>query len=102
MTPARIQAEYFRDGLNFVSLDVEGLELEILGAFDFAANRPEVFCIETISYAIDGTGQKDHRLIEWMASQGYVVHADTYINTIFVDRERARGLLLPGQTARRP
>jgi FkbM family methyltransferase len=101
VTPARVQAEHFRDGLNFVSLDVEGLELEILQAFDFDANRPEVFCIETLSYAIDGTGRKDHRLIDWMASRGYAVHADTYVNTIFVDEDRARNRLLPGGSGMR-
>jgi hypothetical protein len=46
VTPASIQAEHFTDGLHFVSLDVEGLELEILRAFDLDARRPEVFCIE--------------------------------------------------------
>jgi FkbM family methyltransferase len=102
MTPAEVQAEHFRDGLNFVSLDVEGLELEILQAFDFDANRPEVFCIETLSYSIDGTGRKNRPLIEWMAAQDYAVHADTYVNTIFVDEMRARGTLLPGGNGARP
>lgn len=89
-TPATLQSEHFGDGLNYVSLDVEGLELEILRAFDFEANRPEVFCIETLSYAIDGTGVKAEGLIRLMESAGYVVHADTHINTIFVDAKRAR------------
>lgn len=102
VTPAWIQAEHFADGLNFVSLDVEGLELEILRAFDFDACRPEVFCIETISYAIDGSGHKTDDLIAFMQSRGYAAHADTYLNTIFVDEERARSLLRPARREGRP
>lgn len=97
ITPAQIQAEHFSEGLNFVSLDAEGLDLEILQAFDFEACRPEVFCIETISYAIDGSGEKAHDVIDFMRSRGYAVHADTYVNTIFVDEARARSLLRPGR-----
>jgi FkbM family methyltransferase len=100
VTPAQIQAEHFAGGLNFVSLDVEGLELEILRAFDFDACRPEVFCIETISYAIDGSGEKSHDVIEFMRTRGYAVHADTYVNSIFVDEERARSLLCPARPVR--
>jgi hypothetical protein len=97
VTPARIVAEHFAERLDFVSLDVEGLELEILRAFDFDACRPAVFCIETISYAIDGSGRKALDLMAFMQSRGYAVHADTYVNTIFVDEERARSLLRPGR-----
>lgn len=100
--PVAIQAEHFRDGLDFVSLDVEGLELEILGAFDFDANRPALFCIETLSYAIDGSGRKAHALIAFMRSRGYAVHADTYVNTLFVDEERTQSLLRPRREEVRP
>jgi len=88
LTPEPILSEYFSDGLNLVSLDVEGLEMEILEAFDLHRYRPEVFCIETISYAIDGGGVKSTALAQFMTSHGYRIFADTYINTIFVDQAR--------------
>ncbi|MCK4738503.1 MAG: FkbM family methyltransferase [Deltaproteobacteria bacterium] len=69
---------------NFVSLDVEGLEMEILKSFDFNKIRPEVFCIETVSY---DEGIKDIKIINFMESVGYMVYADTFINTIFVDKK---------------
>lgn len=79
--------EYFEPGPNFVSLDVEGLEMEILESFDFEASRPEVFCIETLTYTEDNTEEKVVDIIEYMKEMDYIVHSDTYINTIFVDRE---------------
>ena len=82
-----ILSEYFDPGPNFVSLDVEGLEMEILESFDFEASRPEVFCIETLTYTEDNTEEKVVDIIEYMKEMDYMVHSDTYINTIFVDRE---------------
>jgi len=91
-TPGSVLAEHFSDGLNLVSMDVEGLELEILEGFDLRQYRPEVFCIETISYAVDGEGVKSTALAPFMASHGYRIYADTYINTIFVDQARWESL----------
>ncbi|MBL8377378.1 MAG: FkbM family methyltransferase [Burkholderiales bacterium] len=79
-------AEFFPDGLEFVSLDVEGLDLAILEAFDFASARPPIFCVETLTYTEDGTERKLGEIIAFMDSVGYFAYADTYVNTIFVDR----------------
>ena len=69
---------------NFVSLDIEGLDFEILSAWDFEAVRPEVFCVETLTYTEDNTERKLVEIIDLMKSKGYQVYADTFINTIFV------------------
>jgi FkbM family methyltransferase len=92
LAPETVLSAHFSDGLNLVSMDVEGLELEILEAFDLQRYRPEAFCIETVSYATNGGGVKSHELSEFMAASGYMVFADTYINTIFVDRSRWENL----------
>jgi FkbM family methyltransferase len=70
---------------NFVSLDVEGLELDVLNSFDFSSYRPAVFCIETVTYAEDNTERKLSEIIDLMTGKGYLLYADTYINSIFVD-----------------
>lgn len=70
---------------DFVSLDVEGLELEILKTFDYDRYRPRVFCIETLTYTEDKTEKKLVEIIDFMTGEGYLNYADTYINTIFVD-----------------
>lgn len=79
--------DYFPLAPDFVSLDVEGMDLEILSAFDFTRFRPKVFCVETLSYTEDRTEEKCRDTIAFMEDNGYFLYADTYINTIFVDRE---------------
>lgn len=87
LSPSTILSRYFAGTPNLVSLDVEGCDVEILKAWDFAVHRPQVFIVETLEYAEDGTGEKVPEIAELMASFGYVAYADTFINTIFVDRE---------------
>lgn len=69
---------------NLVSLDIEGLDLEILRAWDYSRFRPEVFCVETLTYTEDNSERKLNEIIELMISKGYRAYADTYVNTIFV------------------
>ena len=75
----------FKQTPNFVSIDVEGLDFDIIKSFDFSKYRPEVFCIETIEYTEDRSGRKINEIIELMKSKKYSVYCDTYVNTIFVD-----------------
>lgn len=80
-----ILVAHFSDGKpNFVSLDIEGLDYDILAAWDFSRFRPEVFCVETLTYSQSNTERKLSEIIELMASKHYRVYADTYVNTIFV------------------
>jgi len=92
LTSADILSAHFKNGLNLLSIDVEGLEMEILRTFDFDVNRPEAICIETLSYSNDGTGVKNGEVIEFLKGKDYMVFADTRINTIFVDGKRWRAL----------
>ncbi len=69
---------------DFVSLDIEGLDLQILEAWDFDGFRPKIFCVETLTYTRDNTERKLTEIIDLMISRGYRVYADTYVNTIFV------------------
>lgn len=81
----KVISDYFSPCPNFVSLDVEGMDYEIIKSFDFSKYRPEVFCIETLTYTEDKTERKIVEIIDYMKSRDYVPFADTYINTIFVD-----------------
>ncbi|QWD21886.1 FkbM family methyltransferase [Polynucleobacter paneuropaeus] len=71
---------------NLVSLDIEGWDLIVLNSLDFDRYRPEIFCIETLSYTEDNSERKLTEIIEFMHQKDYVTYADTYINTIFVER----------------
>jgi len=83
--------EYFSKGLNFLSLDTEGMDLGILNSLDFGRYRPQVCCIETLTHPGE---RKVTEVANLMREREYLVYADTYINTIFVDAHswKQRGL----------
>jgi FkbM family methyltransferase len=82
----QILTDHFDDYPNFVSLDIEGNDFEILKTLDFSKFRPEVFCIETITFTQNNTEEKVISIFDFMEKNGYMVYGDTYINTIFVDK----------------
>jgi len=65
-----------------VSIDVEGLDAEIVRGFDFTRHRPAVLCVETVSHLEE---EKDQALLGYIRDHDYVIYADTFINTIFVE-----------------
>jgi FkbM family methyltransferase len=71
----------------FLSLDAEGVDEIIIKSIEFNNNYPIVICIETLSFSTTGRGIKNISLINYITSEGYLVYADTNINTIFVRRD---------------
>lgn len=75
--------EYFSGReLDLMSVDVEGLDEEILMAIDYSIYRPKVIVMESskvdLSYLQSG-------IIKFLDSKGYALVADTFINFIFAD-----------------
>lgn len=79
--------QYFVACPNFISIDVEGLDLDILKSLDFNRFRPDVFCVETISFSINNEGKKLDEVREFLSSKDYLIYADTHINTIFCNTD---------------
>ena len=69
---------------DLMSLDAEGVDELIIKNIDFN-NKPKVICVETLSFSSAGNGTKNTDLINFIIANGYLLYADTYINTIFVD-----------------
>jgi len=78
-----------------LSIDVEGMDYELLRSLDFRRYRPTVVCVETLSYSESRDEQKDPRIPRLMADNGYFPYADTYINTIFVEENRWKNGINP-------
>jgi hypothetical protein len=87
LTVAHILGQYGKCP-DFRSLDVEGLDLEILETMPSWPSRPMVLCVETMTYSESGGGEKLTGILDLLDGFGYQAFADTYLNTIFVDRER--------------
>lgn len=72
---------------DLLSIDVEGLDEQILRSINYQVAPPKVMCVETLTFSAEGKGEKKTGLIDFVQQQGYMVYADTYINTIFVRKE---------------
>ena len=68
----------------FLSIDAEGVDETIIKAIDYEKKFPIVICIETISYSETGNGIKNKEIIDFLEKKGYLLYADTYINSIFI------------------
>lgn len=82
-----ILKQHFEACPNLISLDIEGMDFQILKSLDLGKWRPKVFCIETLTYTEDQTERKLNEILDYMTDKAYMVYGDTYINTIFVDRD---------------
>ena len=79
----KIIAEYLGAAPDLLSIDVEGLDFDILQSLDFSRYAPKVIVVETIRFGETAQAQKQQHIIDFVCTKGYSVYADTYVNTIF-------------------
>jgi FkbM family methyltransferase len=80
----RVIAEHFPGkGPDYLSIDVESLELAILQTLDFARFRPRVICSETL---VALSLRNDPAVGEFLAGHGYEARGMTYANTVYIDK----------------
>ncbi len=75
---------YFPQGVDILSIDTEGYDLEILQSLDFKTYAPKIMCVETLRFNDVKKEEKQREIINYVLAQGYKVYADTFVNTIFV------------------
>ena len=84
-----ILEQYFdRRAPDLLTIDAEGVDELILKSINFETNPPIVICIETISFSSAGFGIKNQKIIDFITAKGYLLYADTNINSIFILREK--------------
>lgn len=70
---------------NLLSIDVEGLDFAILESLNYDKYSPECICVENCEHhAVKQSGTDIDKLL---TLKGYMVFADTNVNTIFVKKE---------------
>lgn len=72
-----LQRCFGNEKIDLLSVDVEGLDEQILYAIDFEKYRPELICFETFDNA--------DAMREYFSKNGYKELAKTMVNTIMVD-----------------
>ncbi len=83
----RIIRDNFESYPVFLSIDIEGLDLEVLKSLNFDMYPIPVVCVETCTYSENHVRPKDVLIADFMIAKGYEIYADTYINTIFVNKD---------------
>jgi FkbM family methyltransferase len=78
----KVMEKHFRGAPTFVSIDTEGLDLDIIKSLEFDRFRPPILCVETI---ILKTTKVETRILDLMQAKGYAVRGGTFANTIFID-----------------
>jgi FkbM family methyltransferase len=91
MTINEVIGKYFTPHPNFISLDVEGLDLAILRSMDFDRYKPEVICVETITFSTQMKEEKISEIMEFLNEKGYFSFGDTHINTVFCRKDVYKG-----------
>lgn len=87
-----VMETYFSSGPDLISLDAEGMDLALLKAMDYEARRPLAICVETVGYSECLAKPKLNEISDFLESQGYILFADTFVNGIYVDRQRTGSL----------
>lgn len=81
-----ILKEHLKDRVcDFLSVDVEGYDLQILESISWSEFRPKVICIETIQLLNNGDWYKNEKIIAFLIKNNYSIRGETTINTIFID-----------------
>jgi Methyltransferase FkbM domain len=78
---AALAKHFPQGGPTLLSVDTEGLDLDILKALDFGRFRPKVVCAETCG--MDGLVLQP--ILDLMQSHGYTPRGGSFVNTIFLD-----------------
>jgi len=74
---------------DLLSLDVEGYDEQILKSIDYEKSSPTIIVTETVDFSMTyKENLKRTEIINYLIDKGYVVYADTMINTIFVKKEK--------------
>ena len=68
---------------DFISIDVEGLDVAIMKTLDFQRFRPKLICAETL---VALTFKMETAMTEFLSEKGYEARAVTFPNTLYVDK----------------
>jgi FkbM family methyltransferase len=71
----------------FLNIDAEGIDELIIRSINYDVSYPLVICIETISFSSSGNGIKNTTITDYLIEKGYMIYADTNINTILVKKD---------------
>ncbi len=78
-------AEHLKVAPDYLSIDAEGMDLDIVQSLDLTKYRPAVICTETKNAAVTHDSTP---IAQYLTTRGYIITAGTVTNTIFLDQAR--------------
>jgi FkbM family methyltransferase len=86
-TVSAVLSDYFNDTFpDFLSLDVEGMDFDILKSINWERHYPKVICVEAAEFSPTGSGKRRSELIDFLEGKGFYEYANTNLNAIMVNR----------------
>lgn len=87
ITIKEIFETYFEHAPEIMSIDLEGIETQILSEIDFETTRPLLIVLENIPYRPTLViGEKENKAADILEKCDYIEYAFTGINSIYLDR----------------
>ena len=71
---------------DFVSIDVEGGDLDLLTGWDMRKYRPPILCLEDLKYDTKRGDKQSLGVADYLVGHNYMLFADTFINCILIDK----------------
>lgn len=86
-TLVNILDEYLPENqeIDFLNIDVEGLDFEVLKTNDWEKYRPKVVLIE--DYTIKTSGLNNSNIYQYMKNKGYYFFSQAFDTTIYIEKE---------------
>lgn len=86
-----IMKKYVKSEIDFMTVDTEGLDMEVLKSNDWKKFRPRVLCVETIDFIDLMSGEKSvsnrrESISNYLKRQGYEEYLNNGLNTIYMDK----------------
>lgn len=76
--------------IDFLNIDIEGLDFSVLLSIDYNVFRPRVICVEAINLLTGYNSQDVKYVIDRMNDNGYMLVINTIVNLIFIDNSYAK------------
>ncbi len=72
--------------IDFMAIDTEGYDNEVLASNDWAKYRPRIICIESVKHLIKKLG-RDTKLEDVLIKKGYIKCFDNGLNSFYIDNQ---------------
>ncbi len=76
------------NSIDFLSIDTEWFDMEVLESNNWNTFRPRAIILETLEYKKEGWGKKlNPEFDKFLLGHNYILYVDTYINSIYISKE---------------